>query len=210
MLAGLVLFSGCASFSDTADIYRHQIQQQTAQIANAATSAQAHISSADAHVAAAATQPTNPPKTNELLQGARLEMSAAQVSLATIAPAAAVIDDRSAAAAKLTAVVENKLDAERNHWIGYKGRVTFGILGALSVISFIAILIIRTNGAGPILATLAQICAAIYTRIFKPVGIYLFHSFTLFAFPLADRVNANWDKQQGNADVLVHDLAKKS
>lgn len=209
VLVALAFFTGCASSKSQADKLNQAIHDKTEQIVQSATDASGHVADADQKLADAMGVEGNPTETIELMTGARGDLGSAQQSLAPIIPAAATIDQKSDQAAAVTSKVQDKLDDERNHFVGYKGRVILWSLAGLLPIIAVVLFIIRTNGGGPILAALGQVVGSIIPMLMKGVvalAKFLMHLFTLGSLKLADITNKKYDEQQVTASKLAQDL----
>jgi hypothetical protein len=165
------------------------------------------IVSADQKVTAATTQPGNPAPTVALLSGAHRDLGKASNALIPIAPAAANISQDSTKAAEVTAGVVKKLDAERDHWVGYKGRVVLWSLAGFALALGVVVFIAKTAGGGPIIAAISEvivtIAKAIYTYVIRPTAVFFYHLFTLGLGAFANKVNKHYDQQQVAKPVIV-------
>jgi hypothetical protein len=192
--------TGCKSATQQADKLNDNIQKNTVTITKAASDAQADIASADQKVATATTQPGNPVATVTLLNGAHGDLGNAAKHLAPIAPAAANISQDSTKAAAVTAKTEQKLVAERDHWVGYKGRVLLWSLAGFALALGVIVFIAKTAGGGPIIAAISEVVLtvvkAIYAYVLRPIGVFFYHLFTLGLGAFANKVNKKYDEQQ--------------
>lgn len=196
MLLGSVLV-GCPSIERAANDINRDIHSETGKIKDAAQSAQTKVAVADANVQAAATQPSNPPETVALLSKAHANLQGASKDLSTITPAANNIEAKSSQAVALTSKVQQKLDEERDHLVGYKGRVILWTLFGLSITAAIAAFIIRTIGLAPIAGAAGEIFGNVFGGLWKNTksgARFLWHFFTLGAMPAADAVNKHYDQ----------------
>jgi hypothetical protein len=180
---------GCEDAKHQANKIDGAIHAQTSTIGRAARDAQGHIANADASVVAA---------TVDLLSGAHSELGAASKSLQTISPAAAAIDRHADRAAQLTAKVQTKLDSERDHWLGYKARVTLWTFAILSPVLFVLVFIVKTNGGGPILSAIGEIIGNAIGFVWRGIVFIaklIFHLLTLGSSKVADITNKHYDLQ---------------
>jgi hypothetical protein len=190
---------GCTSAGKQANAISQNIHGQTAEIVKNVNAAQTNIESADQKVLAATTQPSNPPATVDLLQGAHEDLTNAKSDLEPIVPATVAIDKKATEAAVLTNKVEKKLEAERASFFSYKQRWILGILAVLAPIAGVLIFIVKTNGGGPILAAIGSLIGPVFSLVWGVIKFFLkavYHVLTFGLAKFADLVNHHYDQQQ--------------
>jgi hypothetical protein len=187
------------------------IKADTASIDKSVKAAQVHIGSADEKVLSATTQPGNPPLTVSLLGGAHKDLSAAQKDLSPVAPALKSVEKKADEQAQITDKAIKQRDAERDHWIGYKGRVLLWSLAGLLPLLAIVLFIIRTNGGGPILLALGEVagnCLSFAWAFIRAIPFFLVHLFTLGSLKLADLTNKHYEQQQTSVSQVAQEARK--
>jgi hypothetical protein len=213
-LAAIVLigvFSGCAPTS-TSDRLR-KVEVQLTIINRAADAIDAKVEEARGTnnaalviVSTAATRPTVPPETQADLNHATDQMKKTDATLAKVPGDTRVIRggaEDQAGTAKDAIKGEDKakteLKEEKNHWLGYKTRMTLWVLLALLPVFAVVVFAVKVAGGGPLLEVVGEVTANFFRLLGRGIRAILtsiFHLGSLGAAKLANKVNQRWEAGQ--------------
>jgi hypothetical protein len=178
----LLMFGGCQLGSTQSDGIYTIVKDDNVAVQTHIDSAHSKVTDADHKISAAATQPGNPATTDTLLNGAHTELSDAGDDLNAVKPLLSDVNNQSQKQSDLTKNAETKLAKERDHWIGYKGRVALWSLAGILFVLGAVYLFATFAGAGPLASAVTGVVArgaAGLINLAETVYVAIFHVVTL-------------------------------